>query len=118
MDFEAWRTNVISAARRAANREYQQRVWFGHGPERDSPDDLFCTFLGDLVFDDFLRHPMLSSPERTAAMRLYQVIEEYAKRTPKHLEPSDVIDDPRFEDVRNAAKDFLRIAESHYLGFE
>lgn len=111
MDFGIWRRNVISAARRAADREYQERVWFGCGPERDSPDDLICTFMDDLVFENFLSHPMLSRPERVAATRLYEAVEAYADSTPEHLVPSTVIDDPRFEDVRTAAREYLRIAE-------
>ena len=112
MDFGIWRKNVINAARRAADREYQERVWFGCGPERDSLDDLVCTFLDDLVFADSLRHPMLSQSERMAAARLYDAVEAYSDCSPKHLDPSAVIDDPRFENVRIAAKDFLRIAVS------
>jgi len=112
MDFGIWRRNVIGAARRAADREYQERVWFGRGTERDSPDDLICTFMDDLVFANFLRHPMLRQPERIAATRLYEAVQAYADSTPKHLVPSTVIDDPRFEDVRIAAREFLRIAEA------
>src|SRR6185312_2051420 len=78
MDFGIWRRNVIGAARRAADREYQERVWFGRGTERDSPDDLICTFMDDLVFANFLRHPMLRQPERIAATRLYEAVQAYA----------------------------------------
>lgn len=111
MDFALWRQNVIDAAHRAADRAYQQRVWFGHGQELDSPDELLCTFLDDLVFEEFLAQPNLPQPERVAAVRLYKAVEEYANRTPKALKASDVIDDPDFERVRTAAREFLRIAE-------
>jgi|SRR6267143_6687536 hypothetical protein len=111
MDFGLWRQNVIDAARRAADRTYQQRVWFGQGPEVDSPNELLCTFLDDLVFEEFLVHPKLSHRERTAASHLYKTVETYADCTPKTLKPSDVIDDPRFESVRRAAAEFLRVAE-------
>jgi hypothetical protein len=86
-------------------------VWFGQGPEIDSPDELLCTFLDDLVFEQFLVHPKLPQQERAAASRLYKAVEEYASRTPKTLQPPDVIDDPQFESIRIAAKAFLRIAE-------
>jgi len=110
VDLTVWRQNVINAAKRAADRTYQERVWFGHGPERDSPDELLCTFLDDLVFEQFLIHPKLSQSERTAASHLYKTIEAYADSTPKMLTPSDVIDDPRFESVRTAATAFLKVA--------
>jgi hypothetical protein len=106
-----WRQNVIDAAKRAADRTYQQRVWFGHGPERDSPNELLSTFLDDLVFEQFLLNPKLSPHERTAASHLYKAVESYADSTPKILRPSDVIDDPRFETVRTAATEFLKVAE-------
>lgn len=112
MDFDIWRKNVINAARRAASREYQERVWFGRGPERDSPDDLLCTFLDDLDFTDFLRHPMLSPSERISVARLDDAVEAYSDCTPKHLDPSAVIDDPLFENVRIAARDFLTTTET------
>src|SRR5215472_9498525 len=109
MDFGRWRNHVIDAARRAADREYQQRVWFGLGPERDSPNELLCTFLDDPVFEDFLDHPMLPKAERAAVERLYRSVEAYASCTPAHLEASKVMDDPRFEKVRIAAREFLRV---------
>ena len=112
MDFTVWRQNVINAAKRAADRTYQERGWFGHGPERDSPDELLCTFLDDLVFEKFLVHPRLSQTERTATPHLYKTVEAYADCTPKMLKPSDVIDDPRFEGVRTAAAEFLKIARA------
>jgi hypothetical protein len=89
MDFGLWHQNVIHAARMAADRTYQERVWFGQGPEVDSPDELLCTFKDDLVLEEFLVHPMLPQPERAAAARLYDAIEEYASRTPQALNPSD-----------------------------
>ena len=113
MDFALWRQNVLGAAQRAADRTYQERVWFCHDPQRrDSPDDLICTFMDDLVFEKFLLDPQLSQREREAASRLYKAVEEYADSTPQVLKPTDVIDDPQFERVRIAAREFLKIAES------
>jgi len=111
VDFTLWRQNVIGAAKRAADRTYQQRAWFGHGPERDSPNELLSTFLDDLVLEQFLIHPKLSQRERAAASHLYKAVESYADCTPKMRRPSDVIDDPRFETVRTAATEFLKVAE-------
>jgi hypothetical protein len=111
VEFTVWRQNVINAAKRAADRRYQERAWFGHGPERDSPDELLCTFLDDLVFEQFLVHPKLPKHERPAASHLYKTVDAYADCTPKTLRPSDVIDDPRFESVRTAAAEFLKVAQ-------
>jgi len=117
MNFVLWRQNVLDAAQRAADRTYQERVWFGRDPQyRDSPDDLICTFLDDLVFEKFLVHPQLSERERKAAARLYGAVLEYADSTPQMLKPSDVIDDPRFENVRTAARDFLKTSEQAQSG--
>ena len=113
MDFTVWRQNVLGAASRAADRTYQERVWFGHDSQRrDSPDDLICTFMDDLVFEKFLLHPQLPEREREAAARLYRAVEQYADCTPQVLKPSDVIDDPKFESVRIAAREFLKIAKA------
>jgi hypothetical protein len=111
VDFKVWRQNVINAAKRAGDRAYHERVWFGHGPERDSPNELLSTFLDDLVFEQFLADPKLSHDERTAASQLYRTVQVYADCTPRTLNPADVIDDPRFENVRTAASEFLRVAE-------
>jgi hypothetical protein len=112
MDFAAWRQSVLDAARRAADRTYQESVWFGDDPrQRDSPGDLICTFMDDLVFEKFLLHPKLQEREREAAARLYKAVEEYADCTPQVLKPSDVIGDPKFENVRIAAREFLKTAE-------
>jgi hypothetical protein len=110
-DFGLWRSNVIYAARTASDREYQQRMWFGDGPEINSPDELFCTFFDDLQLEQFVALEELSPHERTAASRLLQALQAYAERSPRHLEPAQVIDDPHFENVRNAAREFLRIVQ-------
>lgn len=68
--------------------------------------------MDDLVFDKFLLDPRLSLSEREAAARLYKAVEEYADSSPQVLKPADVIDDPQFERVRIAAKEFLKIAEA------
>lgn len=113
MDFVLWRQSVLDEARRAADRTYQERVWFGHDPERrDSPNELICTFLDDLVLEKFILDPRLSQAEREAVARLLKAVEEYADSTPRVLKPADVIDDPRFEKVRIAASEFLKIADS------
>ena len=117
MDFAFWRQSVISAAKRAADRTYQERAWFGHGPECDSPDELLCTFLDDLVFEQFLVNPKLSNLERTAASHLYKAVETYADCMPRTPKPEDVINDPRFESVRTAAIEFLRIAQREPTNF-
>lgn len=104
---------MLDAARRAADRTYQERVWFGHDPQRrDSPDDLICRFMDDLVFEKFLLNPQLSPRDREAAGLLYKAVEEYADSTTQVLTPADVIGDPQFERVRIAARELLKIADS------
>ena len=64
-----------------------------------------------LVFEKFLLHPELSEREREAAARLYRAVEQYADSAPQVLKPSDVIDDPQFENVRIAAREFLKTSD-------
>src|SRR6266849_8582086 len=51
------------------------------------------------------------TPSANYPLSLYETIEEYASRTPRVLNPPDVIEDPLFEKVRVAAKQFLKIAD-------
>src|SRR6266851_6573032 len=51
------------------------------------------------------------TPSANYPLSLYETIEEYASRTPRVLNPPDVIEDPLFERVRIAAKPFLKIAD-------
>jgi hypothetical protein len=103
---QEWKDSILKAVQRMSDVEYQHRSWFGHGPEVDSPDEMFCELFGDLQFEEFLRTDAgaLSTAQQAAAFRLRDELDDFAKQSPTKLEAQDVFNDPRWQRIRTLAK--------------
>ena len=112
-----WTALVKQAAANVADKAYQQRSWFGKGPEVSSPDELFCSMFDDLDFDGYLSSDKVSlTPlQRDCGERLRRAMNRYAERTGTSLSPSDVINDPEWDEVRMAAAEFVRTLSLPHL---
>jgi hypothetical protein len=109
IDQEAWRSVIIGAVRSLADESGQRRAWFGVGPEMGSPDEEVNQFLGDAAFAEYLdlADNGLDESQLAAGQRLLQQMRHFSESTPNILKPEDVIDDPKWKDVRHAARAFL-----------
>ena len=83
----------------------KRRAWFGVGPETSSPDEDLCQFLDDARAEAFIARndTGLNTAQIAAGQHLAGLMRRVADETPDHIEPSDLIDDPRWRQIRSAA---------------
>ena len=112
-DMKVWRKVLLQIVEAVADEEFQRRAWFGIGPEQSSPGETVNQFFSNAAFQDFLaRHDNGLSREQTNAGRqLYDLMERFISNTPVHLKPEQVIDEPRWGEIRQVAKRFLELMD-------
>ena len=108
LDVAAWKGVIKQVVGGLADEAAQRRAWFGTGPEVSSPDDDFCAFFGDVAIEDFLERDDagLTAKQREAGLHLVSLMRALARETPTHIDPAQLIDDPRWQRVREAAARF------------
>ena len=109
MDMNIWRNNIRQAVDSIADEQYQRRAWFGGGPEESSPTEEYCMLFDNGAIEDFLcrNDAGLNQYQIDSGKHLVELMNQLSKTVPKHINPSDLIDDPRWVKIRQAAKDFL-----------
>ncbi len=113
VDLSAWRKVVEEVVGGIADEALQRRAWFGIGPEESSPDEEFCQFFDDAAIEEFLGRDDtgLNEQQREAGRHLLKLMRELSDHTPDHVKPSDLIDDPRWQKIREAAARFYKILQ-------
>jgi len=108
VDLNAWRSVVRQVVMAISDEKFQRRAWFGVGPEVSSPDEEFCKFFGDAAIEDFLKRSDngLNKQQLDAGKHLLTLMRKLSDETPNHIQPSSLIDDPRWQEVREAAAQF------------
>jgi hypothetical protein len=106
---QPWIGNLLEAARNIADRRLQESRWLA--PDRkpwESPDEAINT-LDDCALPQFIEtfSETFTAEQALAIAQFRDEVETYAKATPQHLEPSDVLADPRWESVRSRASQFV-----------
>jgi hypothetical protein len=114
MNLNAWRKVVEQVVGGIANEALQRRAWFGIGPEESSPDEEFCMFFDDAAIEAFLDRDDagLDDKQVKAGKHLVKLMSELSDQTPEHIEPEDLIDDPRWQEIRKAAALFHKLLQS------
>lgn len=113
---QRWISNLLQAIADIANREIQEQRWLAPDAQAwECPDELINT-LDDCVFDGFIEKYLstFSDEQRTAAIQFQSELAHYCEITPQHLEPADVLVDPRWETVRQKAAAFLTAFEDKW----
>src|SRR4051812_21121348 len=112
VDIRAWRRVLEEVVGSIADEGLQRRAWFGLGPEIWSPEEAFNQLFGDAAIKEFLvRDTGLDDQQIESGWRLVRLMDELSKRLPKHpslIDPSQLIDDPSWKEVREAAAQFYK----------
>jgi hypothetical protein len=108
VDMRAWRKALFEVVDSIADEELQRRSWLGSGPEEWSPDEAFCQYFGDAGAEEFLGRTDtgLSQRQIEAGRELTALMRQLSDETPAHIKPADLIDDPRWRKIREAAARF------------
>ena len=114
VNIEAWRKVVEQVVDGIADEEFQRRAWFGFGPEESSPEETINQFLGDAAIREFLsrKDTGLNDLQIESGRYLVSLIEDLLKEMPKgykFIDPSKLVDDPRWRKIRGAAARFLAL---------
>jgi hypothetical protein len=114
IDLTAWRRVLEEVVDAISDEDLQRRAWFGIGPEESSPDEDICQFFGDAAIEEFLDRDDtgLNAAQIDAGRRLVAMMRELSDKTDRatgHIKPSELIDDPRWQEIRRAAADFRKL---------
>jgi hypothetical protein len=109
MDFKAWEAMILHVVVQISDGEYQRLSWFGKGEFISSPDELYSGLFDDAMIEEFLETygEELTEDQNQAGKELVRQMSQYAALTPENLDPAEVIDDPRWQDIRELASSFL-----------
>ena len=114
VNLHAWRKVVEQVVGGLADEALQRRSWFGVGPEESSPDEEFCMFFDDAAIEAFLERDDtgLDEGQINAGKHLVKLMNALSDQTPEHIEPENLIDDPRWREIRKAAARFHKLLQS------
>jgi hypothetical protein len=96
---------------RISDEDYQRFAWFNKHEAVSSPDELVNQLLDDFAFERFIEDEEIDLlPNQKAAARQFcAMLLAFCKDSPMFLDPHKTIDDPRWADIRNNAKDLVRV---------
>jgi hypothetical protein len=106
---ERWLSNLLEATSQIADKEYQERRWLALDARVwECPDELINAF-DDCVFDGFIEQygPTFTKEQRAAALGFRDELNSYCQATDRHLDPAEVLVDPRWAAVRQKAATFI-----------
>lgn len=109
MDKNSWKNAVLDVVRKIADESYQKAAWFGMGSQVSSPEEIYCELFDDFIYDEFFDSadmPM-TDHQRVLGMRLKDAMNHYADSVDYLADPAKVYNDPRWNDIRRLAKEFL-----------
>ena len=111
VNIDTWRRLIERVVGGLADEALQRRAWFGIGPEESSPDEEFCMFFDDAAIEEFLERDDngLNDQQLQAGKHLVKLMNDLADQTPEHIEPENLIDDPRWGEIRMTAACFHRL---------
>lgn len=106
-----WRENVRSIIEDISEEAKQRRAWFGIGSEIWSAGDAFINFFDDFAVDEFIERPDCgwNDEQIRVGRRLSQLMRKLSDETPEFIEPDELIDDPRWIEIRGVASQLLRL---------
>ncbi len=110
LTLEAWRVRVLEHVVLLADEAFQRRAWFYEGPEMSSPEQDYAALFDVALFDEFVEMPanLLTLDQRRAGQRLCRLLDEFFEPVRgEFAQAEEVIEDPRWYEIRRAAKQFV-----------
>jgi hypothetical protein len=103
----SWNKDILAVLRQLADERYQRESWFQNGPFASSPDEMMCQLFDDLLIEKFYLSSEndMSVEARCSGQDLVSALANFRNETPNHLIPDEIIDDPRWKEIRKLAGD-------------
>ena len=114
MSREDWIRQILRVVGEIASRDFQERAWFGIGPEISSPNEIYNSLFDDSTFDLFFeKYAVTLTPRQIKVWNdLKKSLEDYEQDSDKLNDARRVFDDPEWQQVRGAAERFISVFES------
>jgi hypothetical protein len=114
-----WLDLIFESVRPIADRDFQEKAWFGKSHAVSSPDEVYCQLFDDHNFELFLETSRATlTPEQVAAwLDLQAKMDLFAKQYGDYLDPYIVFNDPHWKEVQANASAFL-VAFNQPVGVE
>ena len=111
-----WRTVLRQIVAAIADEEFQRQTWFGGSHYIFGPDEAFNSFLGDAATEAFLERDDtgLDEPQMEAGRKLLRQMTILCDATPNPIDPYEMIDDPRWQEIRQSAAHFSALLEASF----
>jgi hypothetical protein len=114
---ELWIANLVEAAAHIANRDLQELRWLSPDAYAwERPEELINVLFGDCAFERFIDEfaSTFSEDQCRTAFALRDGLNRYCDDTPTHLNPAEVLGDPRWEAIRQNAATFVLAFEGKW----
>lgn len=110
MPHDQWLARIMEATQDLASREFQQEAWLPGGTLVSSPDEIYQVLVEDCTFDLFCETygETFTHEQKEAANALKSELERHYDALPPHPDPLQVLNDPKWEVVRQSAQRSLR----------
>jgi hypothetical protein len=108
VDVSIWQRNICQGLYEVADEKFQRENWSGKGKYISSPDDIYNSLFSDLGIKDFIASSEvgLTDQQKKAGDDLVAKLEAFDKVVGPELPPDVVIDHPKWNEIRQAAKKF------------
>jgi len=109
---ERWKNNVLDAVESIADRDHQIANWLREDrPAWETPGEVVCVLFDDSQFELFLIDCdfSLNAQQRLAGQSLLSRLNHFCDNTPQSFDPTETLNDPRWEDIQAAARHFIDV---------
>jgi hypothetical protein len=108
MENKVWLSKVLEVLQEFSSREFQERIWLhGLGPEVSSYEEAMCRLFDDLGFSRLIdvewRQSGLSESQMLTLKEFRENLLKFDKDIPEIPAPTDILNRPSWEDVREYA---------------
>lgn len=109
MSYQDWLNSILHAAGDIASKAFQEQAWKAGGDRVSSPDEVYQALMEDCTPDLFFKTygEGLSKEQLQCWSDLKSRLRSYYDRMPLYPEPAEVLDDPEWDLVRQAAAKFV-----------
>jgi hypothetical protein len=114
---ELWIANLVEASAHMADRAHQELRWLSPDAYAwERPEELINMLIDDCAFERFIDEfaSAFSEDQRRTAFAFRDGLNRYCDETPTHLNPAEVLGDPRWEAIRQNAAAFVQAFEGKW----
>jgi hypothetical protein len=115
MSYEKWLDSILQAAHNIGSRAFQAEAWKAGGNVVSSPDEVYQVFMEDCTPDLFFEiyGAALTDEQVRSWSDLKLRLTGYYDRMSLYPDPTQVLTDPEWELVRQAARRFVLSFNRH-----